>query len=85
MSKYVTLFIRSSRIENWSSTYRKCSKAALYTENCPVAFGIALMGAIKRFFTFTVVIIVDDLAQRIADALADDEEEDITWAGQFKK
>ena len=43
------------------------------------------MGAIKRFFTFTVVIIVDDLAQRIADALADDEEEDITWAGQFKK
>ena len=27
----------------------------------------------------------DDLAQRIADALADDEEEDVTWGGQFKK
>ena len=63
-------------------------------ESCPLhtklscrvwCLSTALIGATERFFTFTVVIIVDDLAQRIADALADDEEEDITWAGQFKK
>ena len=30
-------------------------------------------------------LIIDDLAERIAEILDDDDEEDLTWGGQFAK
>ena len=56
----------------------KISEEVGISASCTLDFLLVLMWCFLS-------VVADDLAERIADVLVDEESEDLTWAGQFKK